>query len=98
MTYSKAVEKKSSSGLLYWEFGDKEKAPLILLPGFTGTHKDLADVANILKEKNRIIIPEFPGWENAADEKSSYTISSYAEIVKDLLVDLDFGKITLVAH
>lgn len=94
----KAKEKKTASGLRYWQYGDDRKTPLVLLPGFTGVHKDLSPIANLLKEKYLVVIPEFPGWEDAAGERSTYTINSYAHMVQQLLLDLQLSRVTIVAH
>lgn len=94
----KAEEKKSSSGFLYWQYGSNKQKPLVLIPGFTGTHKDLSHIANILKEKHMVLIPEFPGWEDAKNAKSSYTISAYAKVVNNLLTDLQLVDVVIVAH
>ena len=94
--YSK--EKSTKSGLLYWVFGEEKQTPILLIPGFTGTHKDVARLANILKEKYKVVIPEFPGWEDASREKSTYTVSSYAKIIKEIIDELGFKNVPLVAH
>lgn len=96
--YSKAKEKKSTSGMLYWQYGDDKKTPILLLPGFTGTHKDVAHIANFLKKDCTVIIPEFPGWEDAKSERSAYTINSYAKLINHMLIDLQLLHATIVAH
>lgn len=98
LDHAKAKEQKTPSGILFWSYGNEKRIPIVLLPGFTGTHKDVSDIANILKEKYWIVIPEFPGWENANHENSSYTIASYADIVWRLIRELFDKKVTLVAH
>lgn len=94
----KAKEKKTQSGFFYWQYGNEQKKPILLLPGFTGVHKDLSNIANLLKEKYCVIIPEFPGWEDAISERSTYTITSYAHMVHHMLKDLHLSRVTIVAH
>lgn len=98
MHYSKVTEKKNAKGYAYWVEGDSSKKPLILISGFTGTHGDLLSFARFLKEKYFVIMPEFPGWGDSSEGSSSFTISSYANYIGELLKELNIQQAILIGH
>lgn len=82
----------------FWTEGSEKNPPLVLLPGFTGTHDDLLDFARQFKENYFVIVPNLPGWGNP---KGTYhlTIDGYTTFLHDLLKSLTLkGKILLAGH
>lgn len=96
--YSKVTERKTKSGISFWVEGKSGNPALILMAGFTGTHGDLLSLARELKEKYFILIPEFPGWGEVPEEKSSLTIESYAHVVQEIIASMSLEKVVLVGH
>lgn len=82
----------------YWVLGDRKNPPLLLLHGYTGNHNDLLSVAESLKEKYFIIVPDLPGWGKSPRFKKNLSIENYALYLKALLDSLKIHKITLVGH
>lgn len=82
----------------YWVLGDREKPPLLFIPGFTGTHSDLLEVTEFLKKDYHIIIPELPGWGISPRITKRLTIHNYALYLKALLDFIHIKNIILVGH
>ncbi len=82
----------------YWVLGEKKKPPLLLLHGYTGNHNDLLSVAESLREKYFVIVPDLPGWGKSPRFKKDLSIENYALYLKTLLDSLGINKITLVGH
>ncbi len=82
----------------YWLIGDSSNPPLLLLPGFTGTHSDLLPLANLLKQKYYVILPDLPGWGESEIIDENLTIKFYSEFIKLLLEHIKLKQVTLVGH
>lgn len=83
---------------LYWVQGDSNNPPLVLLYGFTGVAKDFIELADLLKDKYFIIIPEFPGWNGSSRLPAALTIHNYAKFFKKLFDHFGIPKISLFGH
>lgn len=82
----------------YWVVGDKENPPLLLIPGFTGTHTDLLLLASLLKEQYFVIVPDLPGWGKSPRFPELLTIHNYAKYILHLLQQLQIDSLTLCGH
>lgn len=82
----------------YWVLGNKNKPPLLLIHGYTGNHSDLLEVAESLKEKYFVIVPDLPGWGQSERFKQKLSIGNYANYIKSLLDSLKISKVTIVGH
>lgn len=82
----------------YWVLGNPHKPPLLFIPGFTGTHSDLLDVAEFLENDYHIIIPEMPGWGESERLGGKLTIHNYAKYLKKLLETIEVKNVTVVGH
>jgi len=81
-----------------WTVGDKNNPPLLLVPGFTGTHTDLMRTAEVLAKKYFVIVPDLPGWGESPRFSEELTIENYTTYIKSLLDQLGISKITFVGH
>jgi len=98
-SYQRIEIKGSENTKAYcWTVGNKENPPLLLVPGFTGTHTDLMAVADGLTSKYFVIVPDFPGWGESPRFSQGLTIENYAAYVKSLIDQLKFTKITYAGH
>lgn len=83
----------------FWTEGDPKNTPLILVPGFTGTHGDLLDFARQFKDKYNVIVPDLPGWGDSPKGQYHLTIEGYSTFIHDLLLSLKIDKqIFLAGH
>ena len=81
-----------------WTVGNRENPPLLLVPGFTGTHTDLMAIAKDLASKYFVIVPDMPGWGESPRFPQGLTIENYAIYVKSLVEQLKIEKITYAGH
>lgn len=82
----------------FWKDGNTTSPPLVILPGFTGTHGDLIDFAEKFKKDFDVILPDLPGWGDSPKGSYHLTIEGYADFVHDLLESLHLSDIFLVGH
>lgn len=82
----------------YWVLGSIKNPAMVLLPGFTGTHNDLIKIAEGLKEKHFVIIPDLPGWGKSPRLSEKLTLGNYAIFLKSILDDLKISKVTFCGH
>lgn len=92
------VKSSDSTKAYFWTVGDKNKPPLIWVPGFTGTHVDLMKVAALLSKKYFVYVPDMPGWGQSPRFSKELTIANYADYLKSVLDQLKISKITYVGH
>ena len=97
--YQRIEVKSSQDTKAYcWTAGDKKNPPLLLVPGFTGTHTDLMAIAKDLTSKYFVIVPDMPGWGESPRFSQGLTIENYAVYVKSLTEQLKIEKITYAGH
>jgi pimeloyl-ACP methyl ester carboxylesterase len=96
----KRIEVKSSetTKAYLWTVGDEQNLPLLLVPGFTGTHTDLMKTAAVLSKKYFVYVPDMPGWGESPRFAKELTIKNYATYVKSILEQLGIEKVTYVGH
>lgn len=83
----------------YWIEGIKENPPLIVIAGFTGTHKDMVDFAREFRDKYFVIVPDMPGWGKSPVGQYPLTMEGYSTFLEDLVVHLAIKKkIRLIGH
>ena len=82
----------------FWKDGAIKRPPLVVLPGFTGTHGDLLDFARQFKDSYDVIIPDLPGWGDSPKGTYHLTIEGYAKFVSDLLNYLKLDSVYLIGH
>jgi pimeloyl-ACP methyl ester carboxylesterase len=92
------VSSSSKTKAYVWTTGDKNNPPLILVPGFTGTHEDLMPVAKTLTRKYFVIVPDMPGWGESPRFSEELNVENYIAYLKSLLDQLGISQITYVGH
>jgi pimeloyl-ACP methyl ester carboxylesterase len=92
------VESSQNTKAYCWTAGDKKNPPLLLVPGFTGTHTDLMRLAGFLSKKYFVIVPDLPGWGDSPRFSGKLTIENYAAYIKSLLDQLGIFKVTFAGH
>lgn len=94
----KHIYSRNGNIYYYWTLGNKQKSPILLLPGFTGTHSDLLQLAHYISHDFYIIIPDLPGWGISPPLKGKQTLTHYARYLNDILNDLGIRKIYIFGH
>lgn len=82
----------------FWKDGKTKNPPLVILPGFTGTHGDLVAFAEQFEKNFDVIIPDLPGWGDSPKGTYHMTIEGYADFVNDLLESLHISHVFLAGH
>ncbi len=92
------VESAPNTKAYCWTVGNEQNPPLLLMPGFTGTHVDLMKLAGLLTSRYFVIVPDMPGWGESPKFNKELTIENYTLYIKSLLEQLKISKITYVGH
>lgn len=78
--------------------GDTKKEPLLMLPGFTGTHSDQLRLAEDLRDTYFVIVPDLPGWGKSPRLRKSLTLKNYAQYIHSLMDSIGIHKFYLLGH
>jgi 3-oxoadipate enol-lactonase len=73
-------------------------APLMLVHGFPLDHTIWAEVANLLKDKFTVILPDLRGFGQSTTVETTYTMSDMADDLAGLLDHLRFEKVAIAGH
>lgn len=82
----------------YWVMGNKKNHPVLIIPGFTGTHTDLLALARELEKDYFLIIPDMPGWGASEALPEKLTMETYALYIHQLLKSMGLEKVSVVGH
>lgn len=81
-----------------WTVGDKNNPPLLIVPGFTGTHTDLMSIAEDLSQKYFVIVTDMPGWGESPRFPEELNVENYVKYLKALIDQLEISKIAYFGH
>ncbi|WP_353652048.1 alpha/beta hydrolase [Bacillus sp. AFS001701] len=80
-------------------FKDQGKGkPIVLIHGFMGSHAYWEKVIPKLAEDFRVIAIDLPGHGDSTSIKEEHSIEDYADMLKDLLDQLNINQVTLFGH
>ena len=82
----------------YWVVGDSAKPVLLILSGLTGTHTDLLEITERLRDHYYIIIPDLPGWGESPRFSKRLSIRNYALYIHELLRHIKVHDFYLLGH
>lgn len=71
---------------------------VLLLHGWGGSIQTMKPIANILKDKCRVIIPDLPGFGESDIPKEPWNSFDYATCIKKFIDTLDLKSIILFGH
>ncbi|MDR4947546.1 alpha/beta fold hydrolase [Neobacillus cucumis] len=72
--------------------------PIVLLHGFCGSSEYWSEVIPVLSENYRVIAPDLPGHGGSVAVLEDYSISDIADMLKELLDQLNLDKVTMFGH
>ncbi len=102
MIYSRITKKSFSPEPnvtdYYWVCGNESNPALLFLPGYTGTHKDLLEMSEILKEEYFVLIPDLPGWGDSQPLYERLTLTNYADYLEKLLNSIALQRLIVCGH
>lgn len=82
----------------FWLCGDEKNPPLLFLPGYTGTHKDLVEMAESLKKNYFVLIPDLPGWGDSQPLYQRLTLEAYSDYLDKLIKFVGMKNIIVCGH
>ncbi|WP_257144069.1 alpha/beta fold hydrolase [Bacillus sp. AFS002410] len=71
---------------------------IVLIHGFMGSHAYWEKVIPKLAENYRVIAIDLPGHGESTSIKEEHSIEDYADVMKDLLDQLNISQITMFGH
>lgn len=92
------VESAPNTKAYCWTIGDKQNPPLLVVPGFTGTHTDLMPIAESLSQKYFVIVTDMPGWGESPRFSKELNVENYVTYLKSLIDQLGISKIAFFGH
>ena len=72
--------------------------PIVLIHGFMGSHEYWEKVVPKISEDYRVIAIDLPGHGDSTAIKEEHSIEDYADVLKELLDQLNIKQITLFGH
>lgn len=92
------IESSPKTKAYVWTVGTRENPPLLVVPGFTGTHTDLMGIAEDLSQKYFVIVTDMPGWGESTRFPEELNVENYVAYLKSLIDQLKISKITYFGH
>jgi len=81
----------------YWEGGDPQGRPVLLIHGLGGDHRGLLDCISPLS-RYRLIVPDLPGYGLSETFGGEHTVEAYADFIESLLHHLHLTDIVLIGY
>lgn len=83
--------------VVYRHGGDGEDT-LLLVHGIAGSSRVWRHIMPDLARTHRVIAPDLPGHGLSSKGRGDYSLGAFAAVLRDLLVELDIDKVTVVGH
>lgn len=75
-----------------------EGMPVVLLHGFPFDYAIWTPQMDDLGDVGRLVTPDLPGFGRSAPLESQASVEAYADAVKELVEDMELGRIVLAGH
>jgi non-heme chloroperoxidase len=95
---TQSVELSSGVALPYFEQGDPEGIPLVLLHGLPLTGRSFEPILPHLPPTLHVVVPTLRGHGDASRPQTGYGFRDFAADVAGLLDQLDIGAATIAGH
>ena len=82
----------------YVDYGDKNKNSILFLHGWGQNIEMMKKIADPLKDNNRIIILDLPGFGESEEPKTAWSLDDYVKMIHSLLDKLNIQAVSLVGH
>lgn len=86
-----------NSNVTYWEGGNANGPPLLLIHGLGGDYRGLLGCTAPLTEY-RVIIPDLPGYGMSEALKVPHTLVAYANFIESFRDALKLGRTFVIGH
>ena len=83
---------------IYYEtYGNNDKT-ILILPGWGNTRETFSNIINLLKEKYKIYIIDYPFFGNSPMPNKELTIYDYSELIHNFMKDNHINNPIIIAH
>lgn len=83
---------------IYYEtYGNNDKT-ILILPGWGNTRETFSNIINLLKEKYKIYIIDYPFFGNSPMPNKELTIYDYSELIHNFIKDNHINNPIIIAH
>ncbi len=83
---------------IYYETYGNSKKTILILPGWGNTRNTFINIINLLKDKYKIYIIDYPSFGNSPIPNKELTIYDYADLIYNFIKDNNINNISLIAH
>ena len=84
--------------LYYEEFGNNINENIIILPGWGDNRKSFYEMINLLKEKYKVYIFDYPGFGNSPFPNKDLTIYDYENLFENFIKEKKLNKLSIICH
>lgn len=92
------IIKQSNRDYYYYTSGNKKSQPILIIPGFSGTHDDLIEFSSKLSDEFFVVIADLPGWGRSAPLQRKHSIDHYVSFIETILEDLRISHCSVIGH
>lgn len=72
--------------------------PILLIHGWGGSLKSLSALADLLADKNQVILLDLPGFGSSSDPDNDWGIEEYSRIIIDIIDKLKIKPVVYFGH
>ena len=83
---------------IVYRHGGSGPETLLLIHGMAGSSRVWRHVMPELAREHTVIAPDLPGHGLSAKGRGDYSLGAFAAVVRDLLLQLDIDRVTVVGH
>lgn len=84
---------------IYYEvYGNSHNKTILILPGWGNTRTTFNNIINLLKDKYKIYIVDYPFFGNSPIPNHELTIYDYSELIYNFIKDNNIIKPVVIAH
>ena len=88
---------RSIDGTAYWEYGDPQGYPVIMVHGFRGDHHGLEGIAREL-HAYRVIVPDLPGFGLSPRRPAPHELTEFSRWLREFSGNVVADRYALVGH
>ncbi|MFL2504458.1 MAG: alpha/beta fold hydrolase [Candidatus Azotimanducaceae bacterium] len=93
---SKFLRLSGGGRLHFTDEGDKDRHTILLLHGFTGSHRNFKKMSPLLSNDLRVITLDLPGFGlTGAIPSKDYSINSAMNVINELVENLEIDKFSI---
>lgn len=83
---------------IYYETYGNSKKTILILPGWGNTRSTFTNIINLLKDKYKIYIIDYPGFCNSPIPSRDLTIFDYSELIYNFIKHNKINNPIIIAH